>query len=223
MNYCIPIQKQTMSEVRQAILEFRESYDFLEVWLDMVTDLELSFVDELCEELGERLILLFRRPVLEKIRMKPAKRQQIMQQLSGRLAWLDLDISTQQDDLAWIQQEELSLRLLLSYHNYDTTPSEEKLWERIEVMRSHSASIVKVATYCQSADDAMRLMQLGLRLKSMDCDCIVLGMGEFGAVTRIFGTLWFNHMTFAPPTLEQASAPGQIALPSLKHIISLLG
>ncbi len=222
ISYCLPIQKNTCEEVRQTIDSFVGTYDFFEVWLDQLVDLDDAFVNELVEWLGERLILLFRRPWLEPVAMAMLKRQEIMTRLAGSLVWLDLDVSTQREELDWVQEKALLLSLLVSYHNYEETPPDEVLWEYVEEMLHYDANIVKIATYCQTEKDALRLMNVGLSLRKKGVDCIVLGMGEYGAMTRVFGTLWFNKMIFAPPSLQDVSAPGQLSRSSLHQIMTLL-
>lgn len=47
-------------------------------------------------------------------------------------------------------------------------------------------------------------------------------MGEFGIITRIFGTIWGNEMIFAPKSIEGASAPGQLTKKQLEDIFKAL-
>jgi 3-dehydroquinate dehydratase len=59
-------------------------------------------------------------------------------------------------------------------------------------------------------------------LKKENKRCIILGMGEHGMITRIFGTLWGNEMVFAPQTKSEASAPGQLTKQQLATIFATL-
>ena len=47
-------------------------------------------------------------------------------------------------------------------------------------------------------------------------------MGEFGTITRIFGTLWGNEMIYAPKEKKNASAPGQLTKIQLETIFKEL-
>jgi 3-dehydroquinate dehydratase type I len=75
---------------------------------------------------------------------------------------------------------------------------------------------------CQTEQDALRLLQLLLELKAKNQRCIILGMGEHGITTRIFGTLWGNELIFAPETLAEQSAPGQLTRQQLDNITAIL-
>ena len=47
-------------------------------------------------------------------------------------------------------------------------------------------------------------------------------MGEFGVVSRVFGALWGNEMTFAPAVKTEQSAPGQLTRSQLENIFKEL-
>jgi 3-dehydroquinate dehydratase type I len=98
----------------------------------------------------------------------------------------------------------------------------EELEMRVAQMMPYQPAIYKFATYCHSPHDALRLLQFGLALQDRGFSCVVLGMGEYGSITRIFGSQWFNRMIFAPPTLAGASAPGQLSRPQLENIFQNL-
>ena len=112
--------------------------------------------------------------------------------------------------------------LLLSYHNYDSTPSDDELLKIITTMEKYHPMIYKIATLCQTEQDAIRLLELQQALKQQKKKHIVLGMGEYGTITRIFGSLWGNEMIFAPKEKSEASAPGQLTKKQLKKIFTEL-
>ena len=45
-------------------------------------------------------------------------------------------------------------------------------------------------------------------------------MGEKGFITRIFGTIWGNEITFAPKTLAEKSASGQLTKKQMEDVFS---
>lgn len=216
--YCLPVVESSCEAVYRLILANRTKYDFVEVWLDTIADFSLAFLDDIVNRLGESLILLFRRPLLAPVQMSWFWRTQVMQWLHRTPVLLDLDVATQTQELEFLQERHLSVALIASYHNYQETPSSAELDMWVERMASHKPAIYKLATYCHSPQDALRLLQLGLDLQAKQRPCIVLGMGEHGTITRIFGSLWFNQMIFAPPDLTTASAPGQLSRPQLEKI-----
>jgi len=89
-------------------------------------------------------------------------------------------------------------------------------------MNKHNPDIYKIATMCTSETDALKLLLLQQNLKGQNKRHIVLGMGEFGTITRVFGTLWGNELIYAPLTQEEASAPGQLTKEELAVIFDKL-
>ena len=107
IRYCLPIIKSTKAEVLQTISEQKSDYRYLEVWLDYITDLDEAFVTELRNNLGDALLLLFRRQKLEQPTMSEEKRHLLLQQANGTSSYIDLDVAAQQKDLDYITAEKL--------------------------------------------------------------------------------------------------------------------
>lgn len=196
------------------IFENRKAYDFFEIWLDYVEDLDLAFIKELIKKYNGKLIFLFRRQNLEKIHLLLKNRLEIMDLVGKSSCLVDLDLS---------QEEELKhsgkVKLIASYHNYQETPSDEKLAEIIEKMRQFKPTVYKISAFCKSDLDSLRLMDLLLELRDQKHRYIILGMGEKGRMTRIAGAVLGNEFNFAPLTLSGKSASGQLTKRDLEKII----
>lgn len=221
-NYCLPIIKSDPSEIQAIIRDNLDNYQFFEVWLDYVDNLEESFVQELVQQLSGQLVVLFRRQNLEPIHLPIDERKRLIKLLDGSLAMLDLDVS-QTDELNFVKQANLQVKLITSYHNYDSTPDTVHLERIIATMEEYKPAIYKLAAQCESQGDALLLLQELQRLKAAGKPAIVLGMGEAGVITRVFGTLWGNEMTFAPVSESENSAPGQLTRQQLETIFNELG
>jgi 3-dehydroquinate dehydratase-1 len=84
------------------------------------------------------------------------------------------------------------------------------------------AHIIKIATFCTTQRDALRLLSLLIDLREAGKRCVVLGMGKHGTITRVFGPQWGSEIAFAPVLADQRSAPGQITLDRLDTIMQAL-
>lgn len=222
-KYCLPIIKRSAAEVRQTIEANLSCFRFFEVWLDYIEDLDPGFASSLVGLYPNRLVLLFRRQNLEPLQMPAAQRHAILSTLAKKQAFVDLDISVQAEEIAQIQAERLALKTILSYHNYSLTPSDTELRSITERMRDWGAHILKISTYCCIQRDALRLLSLLIDLREGGSRSIVLGMGKHGVITRVFGTVWGNEMTFAPVEAASLSAPGQLTVDKLDSIMQALG
>lgn len=221
INYCLPIIKKNKNEILEIIEKNISEYQFFEVWLDYVEELDEAFLTKITNQLQNKLIVLFRRQNFETMTMDMQQRFDYISLISNSESFLDLDIS-QKYELDHIVKNEMSIKLIVSYHNYSETPPSDELSEIIDKMNEYKPEIYKVSTLCQNENDALRLLRIQTKLKEQNKKHIVLGMGEFGTITRVYGTLWGNEMIFAPKTREETSAPGQLTKSDLEKIFEIL-
>ena len=213
----MPIIKETQKEILDSVANYRNEYEYLEIWLDPITDLDNAFVDKLIYMLQDKLILLFHRGNDIKTQFSTEQKKKILDLLDGSQSFIDLDIS-EKDELEYVKK--LKIKTIISYHNYKATPVD--LAEIVKQMNKLNPDIYKIATKCESETDALKLLLLEQNLKDQNKKHIVLGMGEFGTITRVFGTLWGNELIYAPNTKKEASAPGQLTKHELETILKIL-
>jgi 3-dehydroquinate dehydratase I len=221
INYCLPIIKSDKEEILEIIEKNNSEYQYFEVWFDYIEELDETFITKLISHLQNKLIVLFRRKNMEPISMNLDKRFNIISLISNSQALLDLDVS-QKEELEHIAKNEITINLILSYHNYEKTPTDDELKDVILGMEEYKPMISKIATACQNEQDALRLLQLQTILKEQNKKHIILGMGKFGTITRVYGTLWGNEMIFAPKILDEQSAEGQLTKQELEKIFEVL-
>lgn len=219
IKYCLPIIKSSKEEVLQEILQNLDSYDFFEVWLDYIEGLDKNFIEILFNKFNDKLILLFRRQNLEKGQLSVDLKREIVNLLNGSENLLDLDIFDQKEDLEFINQNNLNVKKIVSYHNYEQTPALDELQKITEEMDKFNPDILKVSTFCQNKEDSIKLLNLILLLKKGNKKFIVLGMGAEGLITRIFGAFWGNELNFAPIDLKEKSAEGQLTKKQMENIL----
>lgn len=207
-RYCLPVIKPSQAEVLETVEKHAARYGFFEVWVDYIDDFEVDFASKLVDKYPGRIVFVFRQRNLEPIKMPAKQRLEVLDTLSGKDCLVDLDITCQKQDLE--QAKDKGLKTIVSYHNYENTPPDEELSAIIAQIKSYSPYIVKLSTFCKGSSDALRLVKLNADLLQDNQKCIVLGMGEAGKITRVFGALWANELIFIPSTLDESSAPGQL-------------
>lgn len=221
--YTLPIIKEKVEDVLKLISEQKNQYSYFEIWLDYLEDISTEIISQLVSLDSGKLIFLFRRQKLEEPKMTLEKRLALLEYLANNDVLIDLDMNTQNEELEKVKQLKITDKLILSYHNYHSTPEQSELEAIIEEMKTCNPRIIKVATFCHTEHDSLRLMQLLLQLKEKQQACIILGMGENGLITRVFGTLWGNEMIFAPLKPKSESAPNQLTRNQLEVIFKELG
>jgi 3-dehydroquinate dehydratase type I len=108
-----------------------------------------------------------------------------------------------------------SSELIVSYHNYEMTPSIEILESRLNECYQADADVAKIACRVYSPADAARL----LSLYNVSGRKVVLGMGKAGKITRIAAPLLGAEFTFASSGEGEATAEGQLTFSEMKEII----
>lgn len=124
---------------------------------------------------------------------------------------IELASTTIIDDVVAIAKKQ-NKQVIISYHNFDITPTEEVLNEVITDSLSKGANIIKIATHIQDEKDTNALTQLLLTNK--DKKLIVIGMGAQGAITRMTFPSYGSLLTFGF-IKGNSTAPGQMPLKDL--------
>jgi 3-dehydroquinate dehydratase-1 len=217
INYCLPIIKNAKQEVLDTVRKYRNEYEYLEIWLDPIKDIDTVFVDKLIYMLQDKLILLFHRGNEIKTHLTTEQKRKIIDLLDKSQSFIDLDIS-EENELSYLKR--VKVKTIISYHNYNQTPAD--LTETIKQMDKFIPEIYKIATTCANETDALKLLLLQQNLRIQNKKHIILGMGKFGTITRVFGTIWGNELIYAPITKQEASAPGQLTKNELEKILNIL-
>lgn len=96
--------------------------------------------------------------------------------------------------------------VLISYHNFQETPSLIELQSIMNSAWDQGADLVKIAVHANQPEDVQTLAQLTLANK--DKRLITIAMGADGLVSRAFFPVLGSRITFA--YLDKPTAPGQL-------------
>jgi 3-dehydroquinate dehydratase-1 len=108
-------------------------------------------------------------------------------------------------------------KVIVSCHNFKSTPGDKKLHDIVAKARAAGADIVKIAAYARVPGDLKRLAWL---LKDYN-DLIVIAMGEYGAASRVFFPMLGSLLTYGSVTA--GTAPGQMPVKEIKKEFSRYG
>jgi len=217
-RYCLPIIKRSKPEVLDIIVKNQDKYGYFEFWLDYIEELDRDFLNNLLEQYPGKLVFTLRRQDSTKPRMDNHRLLGLVDFLSKKDCLVDLDI-TQAEAVKFIFKLKKQDKLILSFHDYLRTPEDEYLDKIVDKMRNFKPSILKISTMTKSPQDALRLMKYKRNFLESGEKHIVLGMGEYGKITRVFGALWENELIYIPVDESESSAPGQISLKEMNAIL----
>ncbi|HKX00746.1 MAG TPA: shikimate dehydrogenase [Bryobacteraceae bacterium] len=126
---------------------------------------------------------------------------------------VDLEIET-----AEVAAEKLSAfrgraQIIISYHNFETTPQLDAVWKRMTQLPADAYKIVSAA---RKPSDNARV--LALARTHPRTPLIVLAVGELGFPTRVLSPAFGGLYTYAAPTTASGTASGQVSARLLRHL-----
>jgi 3-dehydroquinate dehydratase type I len=154
-------------------------------------------------------------------KMKESDRREIL--LTGILSGADyVDIEVESDP-ALIKEVSKSARaqgtdIIISYHNFEGTPSPGVLEQIVNDCRELGADVVKIASQVNQAEDLQTLF----KLYRPDLRMVIIGMGELGIMSRVAALQLGAEFTFAAAETGQETAPGQISRDKLQSILKMI-
>lgn len=134
---------------------------------------------------------------------------------------IDIEIDKTQEQTITITEfaHSNNCYIIGSHHNFNFTPTTEKLIQILKKIESLNCDIVKLAVMPQDKIDVINLLNA-----TANCDVkrpiITMSMSKLGTISRISGNIFGSCITFA--SLEQSSAPGQINIDFLRQILNTL-
>ncbi len=144
--------------------------------------------------------------------------------MTGDIDIVDIELSSGVDFVDSIKKimEQTRSRLILSYHNFEKTPSEEFIVDKLVQAEEMGADIAKVAVMPENNRDVLTLMSATDRARTtfLRIPIVTMSMGSLGAVTRLAGGQFGSDITFA--TGAVSSAPGQLAIADVRMVMDIL-
>jgi 3-dehydroquinate dehydratase-1 len=212
---CVSIaEASSASLAAQTTKAFDAGADYVEARLDFLASDEVMKAAEAIDK-NRSVFTLRSKSQGGRFSGTEEERVKLLRKLAEKRPMLiDVELETLQanDNLA-DYLELASIPVLVSWHNFESTPPNEELSEILTEMRIYS-NYVKVVTTAKSVDDAARLMLLYQNTAGLHP--IIFAMGEAGVMTRILCALYGAPYTYT--ALEKAVAPGQLTLAQMRQL-----
>ncbi len=154
------------------------------------------------------------------------QRQQLLTaaMASGNLDIVDIELCNDADFVQSIMEtaRNFSVRVILSYHNFEMTPDETFIFDTLLKARDLGADIAKVAVTPKGCHDVLTLLSATLKAREqgLKIPAITISMGPQGRLSRLACGLFGSDITFASGGTP--SAPGQIPIEILKQGMAML-
>jgi 3-dehydroquinate dehydratase-1 len=113
------------------------------------------------------------------------------------------------------------VQLLLSFHNFQSTSTQEVLCQRFAQAQALGADVAKIAVMPQRLEDVLAVLAATLESsQKLDIPLASMSMGGYGALTRLVGGMFGSALSFAVGAT--ASAPGQVAIEDMHTVLEIL-
>ena len=216
MKICASITEVESKEFHKtAIRAFDLGASFLEIRFDYIEASRLSEAIEIVRP------FLRRTSQGGKFFGSEIERLNLLKDLASQLPMMiDVEFETLQENpeiVSFINS--LNVPMLVSWHDFRSTPSTKELSECLVLMSSYSKNN-KLVTMANSLDDTLRVLNL-YETVDKSLNLVAFSMGEIGLVSRLLCALQIN-CPFTYAALDHPVAPGQFTIEQMKKLHSIV-
>ena len=119
---------------------------------------------------------------------------------------IDVEIETAEMALEKLPSLRESAKLIVSWHNFESTPPLEPVLRRLTRVPADAYKIVSTA---RKPSDVGRILALGK--DSARVPLVILAMGEIGFASRVLSPAYNGIFTYASPMAVEGTAAGQVS------------
>jgi 3-dehydroquinate dehydratase-1 len=213
---CVSIGEKNPKKLENILKKALSKSDFAEIRFDYLKKSDIPIVLENIKKNLSRCVCTLR-PRTEGglFGGKEEERKSILRLIAEYNPFLlDVEFNTiQKDKKLAVYLKKSRCKLLISWHDFNKTPSDSQLITRFNKMRRFS-NIVKIVTVAKNVSDASRLLSLySIKTKN---ETIAFCMGEQGKFSRILCLHLGSPFTYV--SLGKAIAPGQFSVDEIKSL-----
>jgi 3-dehydroquinate dehydratase-1 len=223
INICASITEiESKKFSKSAAQAFEMGASFLEIRFDFVESRKFSEALAVVQPFKAKCIYTIRRTNQGgKFNGSETQRLRYMKELACQLPMMiDVEYETLQvyPEIGTFIKS-LNLPMLLSWHDFKSTPSEVELAELLGQMSSYSNNN-KLVTMANSLEDTLRVLNL-YETVDKSVNLVAFCMGEIGLVSRILCAL-HPQCPFTYATIDRPVAPGQFTIEQMKKLYRMV-
>lgn len=227
---CVPITATTKEQLQEHLPIIIESEpDVIEWRADFFsrlaeTDEVITVIEYIKEQTDIPLLFTIRseKEGGEKISLSESDKVELLEVLCKKTAvdFIDYEVMNERQFVERVRNavSKYNKEIILSYHHFSKTPSNEELVKIGSLMEFYGADVAKLAVMPQVKSDVDRLLTVTRELDELlEIPVITMSMGELGVISRVVGWSFGSRLTFA--VVVESSAPGQVPIRKLRAAI----
>ncbi len=219
---CMSVSAADVDILARTVQENSALVDLVEIRLDAMSSPEV----DRCMQMVHLPLLFTNRPIWEGGAFSGSEEerlQPLLQAVKMQAAYVDLELRADQalrEHLLYVKQSSPT-RLILSWHDFTSTPTMEELTDLLRRMRTAGADIGKIVTTANTRDDVLRVLALLREADKIAFPISAFCMGTVGRISRFAAIYLGGEMTYVAASEDQATAPGQLSAARMNQLCTL--
>ncbi|MBU0676362.1 MAG: type I 3-dehydroquinate dehydratase [Proteobacteria bacterium] len=219
---CISIATASVAEALATATAVQDRADLLEIRLDSLDAPEIApFLSQLSTP-----VLFTCRPAWEGGFFQGTEDQRLhllSQAIEAGAPYIDLELNTDEEARTKIlsKAHETSTKVIISWHDFKTTPSSQGLASILQKQYRSGADIGKIVTMANSPHDMLRVFDLYPLAAEMGFPLCAFSMGNKGVISRLTALELGGYMTYGAPEPGKQAAPGQLSIDQMRTILEI--
>jgi 3-dehydroquinate dehydratase-1 len=209
---CVPIFEKNYESILEAAKKsINAGADLIELRIDAMDHPNPDEVSNIIKDVNYPLIATNR--MIEEgglFKGSEAERTDILLAAAKHADIIDIELQTDEEYLNKIVKASKST--IISYHNFEKTPSVDVLLKVVNQERK-LGDIAKFAVMPRNISDTLIVLNVLSQVKKT----IGISMGDLGRYTRVVAPLFGSPITFA--SIDTISAPGQLDIHTTKNFL----
>lgn len=138
--------------------------------------------------------------------------------IKAKFGYIDLEMKIEKEQLQKLINmcNENNVVSILSYHNFESTPSSEEIFSHVKKCIEMGGKIAKAAVMTKKFEDVVEIFKACELAKSDGLDFVIIGMGVFGYDTRVHAPILGSKIVYTSLEKGKEAVKGQIDLETLK-------
>ena len=216
---CAPIIEKELDSMMEAANS--TNADSIELRLDYLT--EFTGIDELREI--QKPIIATCMPEFDGGNFKGPEEERIdilrkALEFSSHVT-IELKTETKLRDPLVREAKEKGAKVIISYHDFNSTPGKEEILSVLKQEEEAGADIAKVAFMPKNHADVLNILA-AVTGNPTKIPVIAIAMGELGKVSRILGPALGSYLTYASTGKGRESAPGQLTVEEVRKTLDII-
>ena len=231
---CTPLVGRTREQLlTEVTLVVAKRPDLLEWRVDFFQEIGntaavVTLAGELRQAAGGIPVLFTRRSIKEGGEPIPLSEDQVVALIeavcaSRTVELVDFEMNNDPIHIAQVREASKTngIGLVLSFHNFQSTPSQDVLSQRFAQAQQLGADVAKIAVMPQHLQDVLSVLSATLESsQTLDIPLVSMSMGGYGSLTRLFGYAFGSAMSFVVGAAT--SAPGQVPIEDMNTVLEIL-